>query len=593
MSRCCNHTCTRKRRTTLAVLTSSLTPAVITSLPSRLHALYLCDKTSVVTTSSTAAVKRLNRVQSADFTMDTPLIEVEEMGAQFRVGMVDELGETKWKLNWADVGVRNLCTLTGTKFDDTTPGNSITLGLTNFQNALVDIIRLVADPQNNVFGSLYMQDGVIDDYTVDAKETALTQESVSGRSPNAVFFPGYFLPKTYLCTSTDVTNGYLNINNILGADEDTVKIYLPTAVATPGTVTPTGSGSGGSLAAGTYAYRVAARNAVGTTLAGAETTPYVASGSTSSVALAWSAVTGATGGYDVYGRTPSGEVFLKHVSSNSYTDTGADTPDATKPLPTLNTTAVPSYWQENGAQYFLKIEKVPLASLTATPVRYYEANSPNGKTATYNNSTKRLTPSDAFVAGDVFRLVIVSYNSDGLPTSIPASTPDIKNLTDRAGITARTVPVTISASKISRVQSASIKFALKRDHVQGLGEKTIVYGVPAVPNTDVSFDLKETDITLLSLLSTGSANLSSQGGTIANDFQDLNYITRIQLATNVPFVITMNDPFNVSAALGTYTISDLAIKSIGYADSPKSDSTIKCSAVGQSGAISISYTVPA
>src|SRR5579884_868491 len=438
----------------MGVLTSSLTPFPITSIPSRLVPLYCTDKTSVVTTSSTAAAVRLNRVQSSDFTMDTPLIDVEEMGATHRVGYVDYLGETKWKLDWNDVGVRNLVSLLGKSgFTPSIPGSSISIGLNDFQTASVDLIRLVADPQNNIFGELYIQDGIIDDYSVSAKTgNSLGMESMSGRAPNAVFFPGYIIPKTYLTTSTDATNGYLNIANILGADESPIEIYLPTALTTPVGLAVTAHTSGGTLADGTYDYRVAARNGIGTTLACAEVSATITGGlGAGSNSLAWTAVTGATS-YDVYGRTAGGETLLKNVSVNSYTDTGADTPGTTQP-PLLNTTAVPSYWQQNGAQYFLKIEKLPGASLTATPVRYYEANSPNGKTATYNAGTKHLTLSDSITAGDLFRIVLVSYNSDGLPTTVPSTSPDTLNFDDRAGITSRTIPVTISAGQINRVQS--------------------------------------------------------------------------------------------------------------------------------------------
>jgi len=524
--------------------------------------------------------------------MATPIQEVSEMGDQSRVGAADELGEIKWKVDMTDVGVRNLAHIMGLPFDPTTSGQTFTAGLTQFQNASVDFIRMVADPTNTIFESIYMQDCIIDDYTIDVKQNGLAMDTMNGRGPNGVAFPGFFLPKTYLVTSADVSAGYLNIANILGADEDTVKIYLPTPLVTVVGQVATGSGSGGTLPAASYTYRIAARNGSGTTLASAETITYVASGSTSSVALAWTNQTAATS-YDVYGRTAGGEVFLKNVLTNSYTDTGADTLDPTQPLPTLNTTAVPSYWQQNGAQYFLKIEKVPLGSLTAVPVRYYEAFSPNGKTATYNNGTKHLTLSDAFVAGDVFRLVVVSYNTNSFPLTVPSSTPDILNKDDRAGITSRMIPVSINAANLARVQSASIKFSWKRDHVQGLGENSIVYGVAQIPDVAISFDVKESDMKMLSLLSTGSQNLTSQGGTIANDFQDLNYLTRIGLATKVPFVITLLDPFNISTALATYSSPHLVIKDLSFDSTNKADNTIKITAEDITGTLTVSYVVPA
>jgi hypothetical protein len=112
-------------------------------------------------------------------------------------------------------------------------------------------------------------------------------------------------------------------------------VLIAAALATPAapTVTPTGT-------AGTthYSYRIAARNANGTTLAGAEGSTTTGNATLTGVnynALSWTAVTGAAS-YDVYGRTASGELFLANVSATTYNDTGADTPAGA--LPTLNTT---------------------------------------------------------------------------------------------------------------------------------------------------------------------------------------------------------------------------------------------------------------
>jgi hypothetical protein len=520
-------------------------------------------------------------------------MEVSEQGALNRVGFVDELGEAKFKLEMNAVSVNNLAHILGTPFDPTTSGQTFSVSVTDFNNARLDIMRMVADGQNNIYGSLYMQDGIIDDYTISAKTKGMATETINGRVPNATFFPGFFCPKTYLVSSADVTNGYLTVSNVIGTDEQPVEIYLPTVLTTPTSFTATGSGTGGTIAAGTYFYRMSAVNGIGETLASIEHS-VTTTGTTSSVALACSTVTGATS-YNIYRGSDSGAETLYDTSvSDTYTDTGAPThSNAAKTLPFLNTTAVPSYWQQNGAQYFLKIERIPGGSLTANPIRYYEANSPNGKTATYNHTNTHLTLSDTLVDGDVFRLVFVSYNTDTVPTTVPANTTDSTQYQDRAGIPDRMIPININAAFIDRVQSADLKLSLKRDHVQGLGENTIIYGPTQIPDVELSFDIKETDLTLLSLLSTGSANLTSQGGTIANDWQDLNYITRVNLATIVPFSIVINDPYNVGTTLATYSCPQIVVKSIAYSSTNKSDNTVKVSASSVTGSMSVSYVVPA
>lgn len=94
------------------------------------------------------------------------------------------------------------------------------------------------------------------------------------------------------------------------------------APATPGTLTATGSITGGTLTAGSYFYKWTAVNAGGESLASAEATATVASGTTGSVALSGTAVSGATA-YRWYRGTGAGlENTYYQTASNSYTDTG-------------------------------------------------------------------------------------------------------------------------------------------------------------------------------------------------------------------------------------------------------------------------------
>jgi hypothetical protein len=413
--------------------------------------------------------------------MDTPVTEISEMGAQYRVGGIDELGEAKFKLEFAAVSMANLAALVGTTIN-TTSGATTSIGLTQFQTARVDLIRMVADPNNNIFGTLYLQDCVIDDYMVDVKEKSMPMDTLNGRGPNATFFPGFVQCKTYVVQSADVSSNSIPVSAVLGADEAPVQIYLPTS----GTA--------------------------------------------------------------------------------------------------------PSYWQQNGSKWFLKVEQIPGANLANAPVRYTETASPAALTVTYNSSTKVLAfPTGSLTAGDLIRLVFWSYNTDQFPTSVPSSTPDTS---ERAAVSARLVPVKISTSQLSRVQSASVKFSLKREHVQGVGENSIIYGVPSIPDVTVDFDVKEYDLTLLSLLQTGSPNLSNAGGSIQNDFEDLNYITRIQLANAVPFDITVNDPFNVGVTLVKFDTPQLVVKGLNYSMTNKADNTVKITAIDIQGKLTISYTHP-
>ena len=106
-------------------------------------------------------------------------------------------------------------------------------------------------------------------------------------------------------------------------------------LAVPSGVSATGSGTGGTLNAATYYYTVTAFNIAGETTASAEVSA-TTSGTTSSVAIAWSHVSGvydlatraqADAGYRIYRGTTSGaeNVLIGTVAATAttFTDTGA------------------------------------------------------------------------------------------------------------------------------------------------------------------------------------------------------------------------------------------------------------------------------
>jgi hypothetical protein len=95
--------------------------------------------------------------------------------------------------------------------------------------------------------------------------------------------------------------------------------------------------TGGSLAAGTYGYRVTTTTSLGQTLPSVEILGST-SGSTSTVTLTWPAVVGNITGYKVYGRTPLGELLIATTNVPTYTDTGSITPAGA--LPTQSTAGV-------------------------------------------------------------------------------------------------------------------------------------------------------------------------------------------------------------------------------------------------------------
>ena len=118
----------------------------------------------------------------------------------------------------------------------------------------------------------------------------------------------------------------------LGINSDIITIAT---IATP--VNAAFTAGAGTLAIGTYYYRVTAINANGQTLPSTETS--LALASAGGVNVNWGAVTGATG-YKVYGRSTGAELLIATVGLVlTYLDNGAITPSGA--MPTVNSTFTP------------------------------------------------------------------------------------------------------------------------------------------------------------------------------------------------------------------------------------------------------------
>ncbi|GEM_PF-6663697 len=93
-------------------------------------------------------------------------------------------------------------------------------------------------------------------------------------------------------------------------------------IPTPGIPNLVASSSGGSLATGTYYYKITALDGVGETAGGTEASAAV-TGPNGSVAISWTAVPGATS-YRIYrGTSAGGENVYYTTTGTSFTDTGA------------------------------------------------------------------------------------------------------------------------------------------------------------------------------------------------------------------------------------------------------------------------------
>lgn len=153
-----------------------------------------------------------------------------------------------------------------------------------------------------------------------------------------------------------ITNGK---DNLAYLDLSNLAIVTYTALSTPGTVTltPTSSLTSGTRSYNVYYKITAVKNSIGETAASAEATTTINkirdnwTNGTDSVALSWSAVTGADS-YNIYYSDQTGnEVFIDATSATAYTDAGQTTPNVFQAAPSTDGTAGPPFsvvrWSDN------------------------------------------------------------------------------------------------------------------------------------------------------------------------------------------------------------------------------------------------------
>ena len=173
---------------------------------------------------------------------------------------------------------------------------------------------------------------IVNSWVSDCKAISQDSQAISG-------FNG---PGNYL-----IENNYLEgaaENFLLGGADPTIPNLVPTnvtvrrnymrkpiawrdsLVATPAGVTATAAPGAGSLAAGTYYYKVQARAAVGqstaTSNASAEVSATIAAGATGGVTISWTPIAGALE-YRVYGRASNGQNMYWTTTGAFLTDSGS------------------------------------------------------------------------------------------------------------------------------------------------------------------------------------------------------------------------------------------------------------------------------
>jgi hypothetical protein len=172
---------------------------------------------------------------------------------------------------------------------------------------------------------------IINSYISDCKAVGQDSQAIQGHNgPGNYLIENNYLEaaaENFLLGGADPPMSNLVTSNVLFR-----RNYLSKPLAWRDPIAPTASNvtavtGTGSLAAGTYGYRVVSRviasqGVKAVSAASAEIQVTIASGTTRSVVLTWSAVPGAID-YLVYGRTPAAQNMFWTTTATTFVDTGA------------------------------------------------------------------------------------------------------------------------------------------------------------------------------------------------------------------------------------------------------------------------------
>lgn len=186
---------------------SALSPSTyVTEVPGRYTPTYVVDKRtpgSITTTGAAASqMAFLPRCETIDSTFNTPTTAIDEIGTNFHVGEYDDLPESKLTLSCYDVGTTIVSLITGKA---AAGSGTTTWGFADFNAAKVDVIRQFADPNGEVFASMYQGDMVIEEFGFSLKNKSVAMESYSLMGFNMMKFKGYIVTKAYVIQSADAS----------------------------------------------------------------------------------------------------------------------------------------------------------------------------------------------------------------------------------------------------------------------------------------------------------------------------------------------------------------------------------------------------
>ncbi len=541
----------------MPALTVAPSHAAVTDRQGRLTLSMIDDRTLTATTATTATTFiPVSRLSTADAQNDTKVTEVIEIGTNGIVGGVADLGEFKGKLSRQDVNSALLGLMTAKKFVSGTQ----TWTYYDLANAKFDYSRLIADPLGNVYASWVALDVILTDASYDTKTSGMAMEDYSTVGPQLVYINGFPIAKNYAVLSGDVTAGYVNIGSTFGTSEAPIPVLPPATGQPPNSLYASGRCSflkiarilsatanigGSTYAAGSIVrykenqpYKVTSAS-MGTIGAQTVTTTVIKSDGTTENYLGAELVVGAN-------------IIVEPGGTNQ--EVCAITA-ATSTTITFTTT---------------KTHSTTAAVLALNPATGY---------VVFNPVTNALVFGDTLVATDGIKVIFASYGTNSVPATIGTSPFDSSSF---PGVPGRLTPISIGSYGIPRVSQASMKVAIARKHVQGIGENEIIYGTAGVPKITYSVDVVATDNELIMALQTGSTTAGAGG-----DIYSQDYTTRYMLANANPLLINIKSPNANNFVVKSYSGNHPTFTSIAESGGANGELTYKLSGEDYSGSITI------
>lgn len=233
--------------------------------------------------------------------------------------------------------------------------------------------------------------------------------------------------------------------------------------------------------------------------------------------------------------------------------------------------------QLGNGDYFFKVTRIAASSTGAgSKSELVEVTSGEGAGEySYNNSTKIMSFGDNIVAGDRIEVTFYSLTIDSshdYDIDFSHTSPDV--------VTGRYIPVLYNSTQLETASSASMSVAFNRERQMRQGYTTDYFTAAKVPSVTGSIEAMDGDLSLLKLLTKGSASSSD---TQMNHDEMATYTN----TNNLPINIQLLDPADGTTELMSIIIDEIQVTDSGLPIAVGSDTATSFSFKSKDGELRV------